>query len=438
MSSFRDVDDFAIRAENISKKFLLGRRSSSLKERLTGTSDRNKEEFWAFEDVSVTVPRGSMLGIIGRNGSGKSTLLRALCGVYRPTTGQILVRGRITALLELGAGFHGELTGRENIYMNGAVVGLSRDYMDEVMDDIVDMADIGSFIDAPIETYSSGMRARLGFAVSVQMQPEILLADEITAVGDIAFKEHGVRRMNELRENGATIVQVSHSLPMLQQNCDQILWLHHGRTRRLGDPADVIAEYTEHCNIDRSGRRIGGGPVPKQAAKKQAAKKQAAKKQAVAQRKAAAAKVAAEREEVAERLTLGDLHAGWFDELKLTGVETPDLTTGKPAKLTLRISPDQELVQPSVEVRVLTVKGRETGLGFDSGPIEAVGLDSPIEATMEALKLSAGLYNLRVDLLSAGNVVASAHHSLKVRWPPEDEVPFSPMLADWTRADEHA
>jgi len=145
-------NEFAIEANNISKKFLLGRRSTSLKDRLTGFSDKNKEEFWAFEDVSVQVPKGSMLGVIGRNGSGKSTFLRTLCGVYRPTTGNVLVRGRVTALLELGAGFHPELTGRENVYMNGSVVGLDRDYMDDVMDEIIDMADIGSFIDAPIET----------------------------------------------------------------------------------------------------------------------------------------------------------------------------------------------------------------------------------------------------------------------------------------------
>ena len=230
----------AIDARGVSKKFILGRRSTSLKDQLTGFSRSNKDDFWAFQDVSVQVPKGSMLGIIGRNGSGKSTFLRTLCGVYRPTTGEVRVRGRVTALLELGAGFHGELTGRENVYMNGSVVGLEREYMDSVMDEIIDMADIGSFIDAPIETYSSGMRARLGFAVSVQMQPEVLLADEITAVGDIAFKEHGRRRMSELRDRGTTIVQVSHNLPMMEKSCDQVLWLHHGQVRRLGNPKDVV------------------------------------------------------------------------------------------------------------------------------------------------------------------------------------------------------
>ena len=205
----------AIVASNVSKRFLLGSRSGSLKDVLTGFSERSRDEFWAVDGVSVEVPKGSMLGVIGRNGSGKSTFLRMLSGIYRPTHGEISVRGRVTALLELGAGFHPELTGRENVYMNGAVVGMGREHMDAAMDEIVRMADIGEFIDSPIETYSSGMRARLGFAVSVQLEPEILLADEITAVGDINFKEHGAKRMRELREQGVTIVQVSHSLSLI-------------------------------------------------------------------------------------------------------------------------------------------------------------------------------------------------------------------------------
>ena len=402
-------DDFAIHAKNISKKFLLGRRSTSLKDRLTGINDRNREEFWAFEDVSVSVPKGSMLGVIGRNGSGKSTFLRTLCGVYRPTVGEVLVRGRITALLELGAGFHPELTGRENVYMNGAVVGLDRDYMDNVLDDIIEMADIGSFIDAPIETYSSGMRARLGFAVSVQMQPEILLADEITAVGDIAFREHGVRRMNELREGGATIVQVSHSLPMMAKNCDQILWLHHGRTRRLGDPKEVIEEYKEFSDIDRSGRMIGGGDPnsPQQKARQ--------RKQAV----------------VAETLAAEDLNSAWFGQLKFTGADGDNLIAGMPAAISIKLKLEEELVEPSIQIRVLAAGGRPTGFGFASGPLDAGSFDEPIEASIETLGLAAGKFNLRIDVLASGTVVATRHKRIAVQ-PPEDATgSFTAMPARW-------
>lgn len=408
MPTFDISDNFALRAEGISKKFLLGRRSTSLKDRLTGISDRNREEFWAFEDVSVTVPRGSMLGVIGRNGSGKSTLLRTLCGVYRPTNGQVMVRGRITALLELGAGFHAELTGRENVYMNGAVVGLDRDYMDNVLDDIIDMADIGSFIDAPIETYSSGMRARLGFAVSVQLQPEILLADEITAVGDIAFKEHGVRRMNELREGGATIIQVSHSLAMLQKNCDQILWLHHGKVRGLGDPKEVIEEYQAQGKIERSGRTIGGADpdAPKAKARR---RKQAA---------------------VAETLAADDVNSAWFDTVKLKGENGGDLVAGLPAQLTLKLTPDVEVPDPSIQIRVLAAGGGPTGFGFDSGRLDAGGFESAIEASVESLGLAAGRFNLRIDVLSGGTVVATFHKSVAVQPPTSDDA-FTPMAARW-------
>ncbi len=407
-----DSSDFALKAEGVSKKFLLGRRSNSLKDRLTGISERNRDEFWAFSDISVTVPRGTMLGVIGRNGSGKSTFLRTLCGVYRPTSGRILVNGRVTALLELGAGFHPDLTGRENIYMNGAVVGLDRDYMDDVMDEVIEMADIGSFIDAPIDTYSSGMRARLGFAVSVQMQPEILLADEITAVGDIAFQTHGVRRMNELREGGATIVQVSHSLPMLRKNCDQILWLHHGQMRRLGDPDEVIDEYTALAEVDKSGRMIGGkpkkGPAPGPA-KRQAARQQAA---------------------VAQAMAADDQNSAWFTRVSFSASDSGDLVAGSPAVLSVELAPTQQLVDPKLEVAVLAAGGRPTGFGYRSSALAVGGEEFLVEATVGALTLTTGQYFLRVDVISNGEVVATRHERIAVK-PPEVDVEFAELDARW-------
>ncbi len=417
MASNDDFDGLAIRAEGISKKFLLGRRSNSLKDRLTGISERNREEFWAFEDISVDIPQGSMLGVIGRNGSGKSTFLRTLSGIYRPTHGEVKVRGRITALLELGAGFHGELTGRENVYMNGAVVGLEREYMEDVMDEIIAMADIGSFIDAPIEIYSSGMRARLGFAVSVQMQPEILLADEITAVGDITFREHGVKRMNELREGGATIVQVSHNLTMLKENCDQVLWLHHGRTRRIGDPEEVIAEYKAQSAIDSSGRMIGGAaPSPLQPGAVPAPKEARLRKQ----------------EAVAESLATDELHASWFKTVSFTGPsDAGTLFSGEPALLSIVVSPEDEISEPSIEVRVLAARGKPTGLGYNSGPLDSDSLGARIEAAIDPLGLVAGHFHLRIDLLSAGEVVATSHERIQVRPPHADEKSFARMPAKW-------
>lgn len=413
--------EVAIEADNISKMFLLGRRSTSLKDKLTGFSSNKKDEFWAFQNVSVTVPKGSMLGVIGRNGSGKSTFLRTLCGVYRPTIGEVRVRGRVTALLELGAGFHPDLTGRENVYMNGSVVGLDRSYMDGVMDEIIDMADIGSFIDAPIETYSSGMRARLGFAVSVQMQPEILLADEITAVGDIAFKEHGVRRMNELRDRGATIVQVSHNLSMMEANCDQVLWLDHGEVRLLGDPKEVVAEYQAMSRVDRSGRMIGSEPAkPKFAARR---RKQVA---------------------VTETLAERDVNSDWFEELSFVGTTggavdeegsrmDDRLIAGGEARLTVRLAPTESVIDPSIDARIFAAGGASTGFGYSSGPLGegSVHGSTTIEATVDHFSLAPGRYNVQVDVRSAGTIVATKTKSVKVGPPETGDDEFIALPAQW-------
>ena len=407
-------DNIVIEASNVSKMFLLGRRSTSLKDQLTGFARSNKDEFWAFQDVSVSVPRGSMLGVIGRNGSGKSTFLRTLCGVYRPTSGEVRVRGRVTALLELGAGFHPELTGRENVYMNGSIVGLGRDHMDGVMDEIIDMADIRSFIDAPLETFSSGMRARLGFAVSVQMEPEILLADEITAVGDISFKEHGIRRLNELREGGTTIVQVSHNLSMMAKSCDQVLWLHHGEARRLGDPVEIIEEYKALANVDRSGRMIGGETGnPKHAARR---RKQAA---------------------VTETLAASDKNSSWFDTLNFSGVDGSELMAGEPAVLSMSLGPHKPIAAPSIEVRVLAAGGTPTGFGYSSGPLDPDVLHGSLEASVDLLSLAAGRYNLRADLRSGEDVVASKTMSVHVSPTATDGDDFVELPATWHVTANH-
>ena len=385
-------DDLAIDARQVSKKFALGTHHKSLKDRLTASRSRDGGEFWAVRDVSVEVPRGSMLGVIGHNGSGKSTFLRTLCGIYRPTTGEIRVRGRITALLELGAGFHAELSGRENVYMNGAVVGLSSDYMDEVMGDIVAMADIGSFIDAPVDTYSSGMRARLGFAVSVQLQPEILLADEITAVGDITFKEHGARRMKELRERGVTIVQVSHSLPKLQDACDQILWLHHGETMALGDPDEVIAEYIAHANLTADERK------------------------------------AATVESVAV------VNPSWLGRIEVApegGRAHP--TVGEGLRLVIGLDLPEPIERPSLQLRVRRANGADIGLGasFDGMGTEVAG-PVTVSCRLPRLPLQNGRYQIIVEVRSADAVVASRRVPLEVHRPvlaSEDD--FVAMDAEW-------
>ncbi|MEP7180053.1 MAG: polysaccharide ABC transporter ATP-binding protein, partial [Pseudonocardiales bacterium] len=242
------MTDNAIQVSGLSKRFRIGtERRDSLKERFVRGSGRY-DEFWALRDVSFSVPHGSTFGLIGHNGSGKSTLLKMLAGVYRPTGGTIATRGRISALLELGAGFHGELTGRENIYLNGAILGLTRKQIAAAMEEIVAFSGIEEFIDSPVKIYSSGMYVRLGFSIAVTVEPEILIVDEIIAVGDEEFQRKCFDHLYELRRRGTTIVLVSHSLGLIADLCDNAAWLDHGRLQALGPAREVIDAYLAQVN----------------------------------------------------------------------------------------------------------------------------------------------------------------------------------------------
>jgi ABC-type polysaccharide/polyol phosphate transport system ATPase subunit len=202
-------------------------------------------EFWALQEVSLSVLRGETMGLIGHNGAGKSTLLKLIARVLRPTSGRVVVYGNVAPLLEFGAGFHPDLTGRENIYLNGAMLGFTHREMDEKFDRIVDFAELWEFIEAPIRTYSSGMTARLGFAVATDIKPDILIVDEALSVGDEAFQRKSGARMEEFREQGATILIVSHTMNTIEEMCHRVAWLHHGRLMALGNPAEVIQLYRQ-------------------------------------------------------------------------------------------------------------------------------------------------------------------------------------------------
>jgi lipopolysaccharide transport system ATP-binding protein len=207
-------------------------------------------DFWALRDVSFEVERGSSLGVMGRNGSGKSTLLQLVTGTLSPTTGSIRVFGRVAALLELGSGFDPEFTGRENVYLNGAVLGLSRPEMDSRFDAIAAFADIGEFLDQPVKTYSSGMLLRLAFAVQVQVEPDILIVDEALAVGDSLFQKRCFERMNRLRESGVTLLFVSHDQEAVRTLTDRAILLRDGRIKAAGPSPDVILEYRRQMHED--------------------------------------------------------------------------------------------------------------------------------------------------------------------------------------------
>ncbi len=202
------------------------------------------EEFWALQDISFEVKRGEVFGVIGRNGAGKSTMLKVMARVLHPTRGRVVMRGKVAPLLELGAGFHPELTGRENIYLNSALLGFTRKQVDSMFSSILDFAEIGDFIDAPLRTYSTGMVARLGFSVASCIRPEILLVDEVLSVGDSQFQEKCLDRMNSYQKQGTTIVIVSHNMGTIQNFCSRALLLEHGRTVALGNVSEVIQHYT--------------------------------------------------------------------------------------------------------------------------------------------------------------------------------------------------
>ncbi|MCP3934516.1 MAG: ABC transporter ATP-binding protein, partial [Actinomycetia bacterium] len=231
-------------------------RASSIKELFTTRRDRNPDRgFWAVRDVTLDVPAGTTFGLIGHNGSGKSTLLRLMAGIHQPSRGSVATRGRISALLELGSGFHPDLTGRENIYLNGAMLGINRKEMHRNLDQIVDFSGLEEFIDQPVKVYSSGMYVRLGFAVAVHVEPEVLLVDEVMAVGDEEFQRRCLAHMYSLRREGVTIVFVSHSLGLVQTMCETVAWLDHGKLMELGPAVDVCESYLDQVNADEAERR---------------------------------------------------------------------------------------------------------------------------------------------------------------------------------------
>lgn len=235
--------------EDLSKKFrVFNERPPSLKHRLLSSSKGRPRDHWALRNVSFEVAEGSMYALVGHNGSGKSTLLRLIAGIYRPTSGKITTNGRISALLELGAGFHPDLTGRENIYLNASLMGLSRKEIDSVLDSIIDFSGVEAFIDNPVKHYSSGMYVRLGFAVAVHVNPRILIIDEVIAVGDEAFQRKCMDHLYSLRKEGVTIIMVTHATGIVRSMCDRALWLQHGKPMLEGTAIEVANAYMESVN----------------------------------------------------------------------------------------------------------------------------------------------------------------------------------------------
>ncbi len=239
------MNEIAISVKNLSKKYhLYDSPQHRLKEALHPFRKKYHREFWALRDVSFEVKKGESVGIIGKNGSGKSTLLQMLCGTLQPSEGNLWINGRISALLELGAGFNPEFTGRDNVYMNAALMGLTRKEIDERFDAIAGFADIGEFLEQPVKTYSSGMYVRLAFATAVNVDPDILIIDEALAVGDLRFQKKCKEKMNEFKERGITIVLVSHTMSDINTMCQRAIFLKKGQAAYIGGASDTINAYT--------------------------------------------------------------------------------------------------------------------------------------------------------------------------------------------------
>ncbi len=238
-----------IKIENVSMKFNLEiEKDFSMKQAFVNLFTKKKkkkknDDFWALKNVSFTVDKGEVVGLIGSNGAGKSTLLKIVSGVMKPTSGKVTVQGVISPMIELGAGFDGNLTARENIYLNGAILGYSRKFLDEKFDEIVEFSELKDFLDVPVKNFSSGMTAKLAFSIATVVNPEILIVDEILSVGDLKFQEKSKKKMMEMIKGGTTVLYVSHSLQSIKELCTKVVWLEHGKVVKIGDTKKVCDAY---------------------------------------------------------------------------------------------------------------------------------------------------------------------------------------------------
>lgn len=242
----------AVEVREVTKKFrLYHERNQSLKSAIMRRKTSVYEDFWAVNGVSFDVPQGSTFGLIGSNGSGKSTLLKCLAKIYTPTSGTIKYSGKMAALLEVGSGFHHELSGLENIYLNGSILGMSRREIDSKLDQIIEFSGVEKFIDQPVKNYSSGMYVRLGFSVAISVEPEILVVDEVLAVGDAEFQEKCLTKFKDFKKQGKTVIMVSHSMESIVSMCDHAAWLEKGNLKTVGTAKQTVAKYLKSLDFEK-------------------------------------------------------------------------------------------------------------------------------------------------------------------------------------------
>ena len=336
------------------------------------------EEFWALRGIDFSVPTGTTFGVIGSNGSGKSTLLKCLTGILTPDKGSVTVKGRISALLELGAGFHPELSGRENVFMNGAILGLSKKEITSKFDDIVEFAGLENFIDTPVKNYSSGMFVRLGFAVAAHVEPEVLLIDEVLSVGDESFQRKCAERIEQFRRDGRTIVFVSHGLVVVEQLCETCAWLEKGELKMVGPSGDVISAYQGQSH---QAQRVEG--------------------------------------ELGQRWGSGEAQIVAVRVLDSSGSGASVLTTMENSSIEIDLSSHMPLQDPVVTVRIDTLSGQHVwGSSTRRNGLSLGMLDGPATVTiaMDALPLLEGVYDLTVGLTDHTELHPYDHWEKRVRF----------------------
>ncbi|HEX6491180.1 MAG TPA: ABC transporter ATP-binding protein [Gaiellaceae bacterium] len=353
----------AISADSVSRRFRVqSERQLTLKEAIVRRRVLRQEEIWALRGLSFEIATGEAVGLVGRNGSGKTTLLRLIAGIFKPTAGRLQVGGSVGSLLELGAGFHPDFTGRENVFMNGAIHGLKRRYIKERMDEIVAFAELERFIDLPVRTYSAGMYMRLGFSVATHLDPDILLLDEVFAVGDEAFQRKCFGKIFELRDSGKTLVFVSHSAPAVERLCERAILLQQGRVARDGVTKDVVAEYQRLLAMEESPAERGVG---------------------------------------LREWGTGDAHVVRVSLEGPDGIERREFLSGAPLAVRLTVAVEREVEPPRIGVEFRDASGGLLGaneidarqLGWDAGSREA-------EVLFEVPRLPflKGLFRLSVGL----------------------------------------
>jgi ABC-2 type transport system ATP-binding protein len=370
----------AISVDGVSKYFrLYHEKNQYLKSTILRGRRAQYEEFWAVNDVSFEVPTGSTFGIIGANGSGKSTLLKCLAGILTPDRGTVSHRGQLVALLELGAGFHPDLTGRENVLLNGAILGMRRSEISRKFDDIVEFSGLAQFIDTPVKNYSSGMVVRLGFAIAINVDPEILIIDEVLAVGDASFQLRCFEKIEDFRRQGKTIVLVSHGLEQVTKLCSTAAWLDKGTLRQLGPAHEVVNEY--------SGMSYGAEPV--------------------------------EQGEIGKRWGSHEIEITKVDLLDEHGVEPRVFVTGKP--MTIRIHYDSHAPLSDVIAGIRITLPHGTNVWGSNSKRRGVLFPQlfgtgTIDLEIPRLPLLEGQYDITLDLADIGEVHSYDHWDKRIRF----------------------